>query len=136
MPTLPENVLLPPEAGKASSIVVLCRVSSADCKHYWLFAAVAASILQPNGTASGFLVDPITGNQLVNSSGMMQALGLWRSLMAYNSPDIVGARCGLWEDLYVQGGCVFTLSYKQVGWCRTNGLTYDKVNAVRSITLH
>lgn len=130
MPKLPENVLLFPEAVVASSIAVPCHVPAADCKHYWLFAAVAASILQPNGTASGFLVDPMTGNQLVNSSGMMQALGLWRSLMAYNSPEMVGARCGLWEDLYVQGRCVFTLSYKQVGWCRTNGLTYDGVNGV------
>ena len=44
----------------------------ADCKSYWLVSAIAASMLQYNGTATGYLIDPITGDNLLNTSGFIQ----------------------------------------------------------------
>ena len=54
----------------ALALSLLLDFTCSDCKSYYLFSSLAASMLQTTGTASGFLIDSTSGNSLLLSSGM------------------------------------------------------------------
>ncbi|KAG2486342.1 hypothetical protein HYH03_015046 [Edaphochlamys debaryana] len=71
----------------------LCVLTHADCGQLGdLWAAVAASVMQTNGTYQGYVYDtaasPSLAMPMANSAGWLYASEIVRQLMLYNAPDV------------------------------------------------
>ncbi|KAG2440501.1 hypothetical protein HYH02_010379 [Chlamydomonas schloesseri] len=109
--------------GSSSSGVLpkygLCITTHPDCGRLGdVWAAMAASVLQTQGTAQGYLYDlaapPPLAVSLANSTGWVHATELLRHLLVYNAPE-PGVRehreCSDVSSHFVAGDCMITFDW-------------------------
>ncbi|KAG2440503.1 hypothetical protein HYH02_010381 [Chlamydomonas schloesseri] len=109
--------------GSSSSGVLpkygLCITTHPDCGRLGdVWAAMAASVLQTQGTAQGYLYDlaapPPLAVSLANSTGWVHATQLLRHLLVYNAPE-PGVRehreCSDVSSHFVAGDCMITFDW-------------------------
>ncbi|KAG2500097.1 hypothetical protein HYH03_001680 [Edaphochlamys debaryana] len=103
----------------------LCVTMHPDCGRVGdVWAAVAASVLQTEGTEQGYVYDlshpPPAALPLMNTSGWAYAADVVRRLLSYNAPDVDNSTgspyytCGAFSSLFGNGSCLFTIEWDAV----------------------
>ncbi|MEH2324694.1 MAG: extracellular solute-binding protein [Nostoc sp.] len=102
---------------------------------YLLFASIASSWLQSQGTAQGGFFDLETMKPLVQNPAFAKALDIYKKTMDYGPPN--EANLGILEErqMFTSGRCALTLEWGDIGTLAINPATskvIDKVGAVVS----
>ncbi|PNH04891.1 putative ATP-dependent RNA helicase, partial [Tetrabaena socialis] len=119
------NVAARAAAGDATPFPTygLCITSETDCGRLGdVLAAVAASVLQTNGTQQGYVYDVRAGSfmmsepLLVNGTGWRYAAELLRAMLRYNAPSVPdaegGKECIDISTHFTSGDCLMTLEWE------------------------
>ncbi|MBN3885640.1 MAG: extracellular solute-binding protein [Nostoc sp. JL34] len=110
-----------------------CMAKGPRFAGYLLFASIASSWLQSQGTAQGIFFDLETMKPLVRNPAFAKALNIYKKTMEYGPPN--EANLSLFEErrLFTSGRCALTLESGDIGTLAINPATskvIDKVGAV------